>query len=85
MVTSDFEQTLEKNRSDSSGTEKQYRNGKPFQVGTGTEKPYRLSTKLVLKLKNRSETVPTVPVLFFRYWYDRPWFQDCVSTILGKE
>ena len=34
---------------------RQYRNVKQFQVGTGTEKPYRLSTKLVLELKNRSK------------------------------
>ena len=44
---------------------RQYRNVKPYQVGTGTEKPYRVSTKLVLELKNRTKTVPTVPVRFF--------------------
>ena len=35
-------------------TPKQFRNVKPYQVGTGTEKPYRVSTKLAL-LKNRSK------------------------------
>ena len=36
-------------------TPKQFRNVKPYQVGTGTEKPYRVSTNLVLELKNRSK------------------------------
>ena len=36
-------------------TPKQFRNVKPYQVGTGTEKTYQFSTNLVLELKNRSK------------------------------